>query len=253
MSNPSTYTTISGTAPDADEQHEARTIQRDRQEGLYMMTEIADGTFVQWSECAGCHKRVGECTHADGPLEPDYISRWRIGRFTDSFKGRGVEPPLPVALEQRDRVLNASIRELAGRGFTITPPASDEIQVNPDSEVVDEFTTREERASSLEEGWSYREDYDDDWTEITDIDYVGDTVLINGETTLDIDTVVEVPNVTWRKPTVAEAQRGSQNETDIETESDLDGQVAEKVDAGMDTALATLRARAQEDPTDAGF
>jgi hypothetical protein len=196
-----TYTTIAGTDPHPDEQHEARTILRGRTdggqltEGTFMMTEIGDGTFVQWSECKTCLKRVDECGCPTGPVEPDYIARWRTNRFTDSFKGRGVEPPLPLHLEQRDRVLNAAIRDLTERGYTITAPT----------------TAPEDTAP----------------------------------TTAPEDTApTTAPEDTVTTPTVEDAVAARDAQTDA---------VSERVDAGMDQALATLRARTQEDTSDAGF
>lgn len=120
--NISTYTTVDGTEPNPDEQHEARTIKRDRQEGSYMMSEIGDGVFVQWSSCTRCKNQVEHCSCPEGPQEPAYMQRWRINRFTDSFKGRGVEPALPEVLRNRDRRVNAVIRYLLDLGFTIEGP-----------------------------------------------------------------------------------------------------------------------------------
>lgn len=199
-----TYTTVSGTEPDSDEQHEARTIRRDRQEGSYMMTEIGDGVFVQWSTCTACKNQVEECKCPTGPAEPGYIHRWRINRFAESFAGRGVDPALPVVLRDRDRRVNAVTRYLLAQGFTITAPES-KLEVPAFDEA----------------------DYD---SPTPDVDDERDFETAPGEEAYDQD--------------YADRRDVEDAATDV---------VSEKVDAGMDNALETLRARAQEDKTDVGF
>jgi hypothetical protein len=123
MTERTSYDTIAGGTPDLDEQHEARTVRRTDTDGtVYMMSEIGDGTFVQWSDCRTCRKRVGECGCAGGPVEPTYIERWRTERFKNSFTGRGVESALPTLLRTRDRRIDAVIRLLRSQGYTIEPP-----------------------------------------------------------------------------------------------------------------------------------
>jgi hypothetical protein len=96
------YVTTAGTPAEPEVQHEPRTMRRNEAGGeIYMMTEIGDGVFVQWSQCATCAKHVGECGCPGGPKEPDYMTRWRTQRFTQSFADRGVEPrATPYAVRQ---------------------------------------------------------------------------------------------------------------------------------------------------------
>lgn len=99
------YQTIAGTEPSAEEKHEPRTIKRVNLDStVYMMTEIEDGAFVQWSTCAGCGKSVVNCTDKDGPVEPDYIKRWRTKRFENSFGDRlkTKRKPRPAAESKTD-------------------------------------------------------------------------------------------------------------------------------------------------------
>lgn len=130
----STYETIAGSTPDMDEQHEARTIVRSEENGTkYMMTEIGDGTFVQWSRCTACKNDVAQCKCSNGPQEPDYIEHWRVNRFKDSFTGRNAEPPLPEALKQRDRTVDAVLRKLRAEGWTLISPQGDTLAPEPDA------------------------------------------------------------------------------------------------------------------------
>lgn len=118
-----TYTTLTGTEPDIDEQHEARTVVADVDEGTqYMMSEIGDGTFVAWSNCRKCHEPIKRCACAGGPTEPKHITEWREKRFTTSFKGRGAEPALPVLKKTLDRRVDAVIRLLLSKGWIVESP-----------------------------------------------------------------------------------------------------------------------------------
>ena len=213
-----TYITTAGTEPSIDEQHEARTLTRGRQEGVYMMTEIGDGIFVQWSNCRTCRKYTDQCTCPDGPAEPDYMQRWRINRFATSFQGRGVEPALPEALANRDRRVNAVTRYLLALGYKIEAPEfKSEI---PDFDEADyDVTPVEELAIP-------------DLTEQESSDFMealGDLHDDDPDRTKDLDG----------EP--------------IPTRTEEESVVSEKVDAGMDNALEVLRARAQEDQSDVGF
>ena len=124
----STYETVAGTQPDIDEQHQPRTIKRiDGDATEHLMTEIGDGVFVQWSTCTRCSGRVSECRCPDGPKEPAYIEGWRVNRLADSFKGRGVEPALPITHKAKDRRINAVLRLLRAEGWTITNPRGDSL------------------------------------------------------------------------------------------------------------------------------
>lgn len=141
------YATTAGTAPDPDEHHEARTMTRTSNDGtVYMMTEIGDGTFVQWSTCTRCHERIAGCKCADGPAEPAYMEAWRTRRFIDSFTRRGAEPPLPTAIKTRSRVINAVLRELRDKGWTITAPD------NPTAEPVTPTLPKAEDGEAVEDG-----------------------------------------------------------------------------------------------------
>lgn len=118
------YETVAGTPPDLDEQHELRTIVRRDEDDqmLYMLTEIADGTFVAWDQCARCNKRVNDCSCPSGPVEPGYIARWRTDRMTAGWADRGVEPALPTTITERDRTKRAVIRALLAEGYTVIAP-----------------------------------------------------------------------------------------------------------------------------------
>jgi len=120
-----TYQTLSGTEANVDEQHEPRTVLSTNDDGeQVMMTEIGDGTYVAWGNCARCRERIKRCNCTNGPVEPGHIEGWRTSRFTGSFKGRDVEPALPVTLHQRDRRIAAVLRFLLARGYTILAPGS---------------------------------------------------------------------------------------------------------------------------------
>ena len=117
------YETVTGTEPDVDEQHEPRTVQHSRPDGsVHMMTEIGDGTFVAWTTCRACSKQTSACTCKGGPVEPEFMQRWRDERFTKSFERRSAEPALPVTLRHRDRRVAAVIRFLLARGYEIIAP-----------------------------------------------------------------------------------------------------------------------------------
>lgn len=99
------YETLDGTPARPYVEHEPRTMGHAVVTGgdidLYMMTEIGDGTFVQWSSCRKCNKRVGICTCPEGPQEPEYMKRWRDRRFGKEMRTRP-EPDhtlLPSVLE----------------------------------------------------------------------------------------------------------------------------------------------------------
>ena len=112
---PPTYAPIAGTPADPEVQHEARTQHRVDPDGtLHMMTEIGDGVFVQWSQCARCGKGITECKDAGGPVEPEYMQRWRTQRFAKSFAERGIAPrATPFAV----RELLAEAQEAADMAY----------------------------------------------------------------------------------------------------------------------------------------
>lgn len=86
-----TYETVEGTNPfeNQEQPHEARTMTRTEPDGtVYMMTEIEDGVFVQWSACKGCSKGPATCKCSGGPKAPDYILKWRDERFEKSLRHR---------------------------------------------------------------------------------------------------------------------------------------------------------------------
>ena len=90
------YTTIAGTEPSEDTKHEPRTLTRTDTDGaVYMMTEIEDGIFVQWSQCAKCSEHISSCSCKGGPQEAKYMTEWREKRFANSIKGR--KSPKPMA------------------------------------------------------------------------------------------------------------------------------------------------------------
>lgn len=83
------YETIEGSEPTKNGKHEPRTVRRTNDDGaVYMMTEIEDGVFVQWGDCAKCSGRVNTCTCKAGPSMPGYIEKWRDERFDRSLKNR---------------------------------------------------------------------------------------------------------------------------------------------------------------------
>lgn len=102
------YETVEGTNPfdNPEEEHDPRTIERIEDDGsLYMMTEIDDGVFVQWSTCYGCRKNVKTCTCKAGPKAPDYIDRWRDERFEKSIhrrKARARDPWIAQGVKPYD-------------------------------------------------------------------------------------------------------------------------------------------------------
>jgi len=115
----STYETTAGTEPVQNGVHEARTIQRvvtpderfDDNHDLYMMTEIGDGVFVQWTNCRKCTKRVYDCKCVGGPQEPEYMKKWHADRFNKSFDER----PDPSY-----ELIPSLITWLEDRGYTVT-------------------------------------------------------------------------------------------------------------------------------------
>lgn len=134
------YTTTAGTEAKPYVAHEPRTIERDNNGELYMMSEIGDGVFVQWSQCRKCNKRIGECKDIGGPVEPDYITRWRDARFNRELKER----PDPAF-----ELLPEVIGWLRDRGYTVTKkgekapttiPVVGGDDINPDREsATDEY------------------------------------------------------------------------------------------------------------------
>lgn len=213
------YQTLTGTQPNAEEQHEPRTILRKNEDGsVYMMTEIADGTFVQWSNCGKCSRRVVECKCATGPVEPSYVLKWRTGRFTDSFTGRGAEPPLPANLKTRERVTDAVLRDLRGKGWTLLPPG--------------------EQAVKTEEDRSYLRDLDAPEPDVDDERDMAET---------EPGQPGHVPMDAWeRGETVVDAPG-------MYDEPDEGISLSTTVDDGLDTALEAIRARAKEGEPDVGF
>lgn len=86
---PTEYQTIEGTSPfeDQSEDRDLRVIKRIETDSTeYMMTEIEDGVFVQWSTCNTCRKRVAACTCTGGPTMPDYMTKWRDERVEKSLR-----------------------------------------------------------------------------------------------------------------------------------------------------------------------
>lgn len=146
------YKQVGGGTPDPDEQHEPRTIERNQERfedsppsDLYMMSEIADGVFVQWLKCNACSKIVGECKCPGGPQEAPWLASSRETRMAHSFGRRGAMPALPEAVKQRDRTINASMQALIAKGYTITPPAK---KVKVEAPVVSEEPTTVEEADA---------------------------------------------------------------------------------------------------------
>ena len=138
-----TYENVEGTEPDVDEQHQPRTTKHfDDGELVQMMTEIGDGTFVAWTDCRACKKRVKDCACPGGPVEPEYMMKWRDQRFTHSFTRRHAPPALPEAIRTRDRLINAALRYLRGLEWTIEPPAQPveepDFEFDPTVDVEDE-------------------------------------------------------------------------------------------------------------------
>lgn len=113
------YETTEGTPAVAHGTHQPRTIVRTNTTGddvsVYMMSEIGDGVFVQWSQCATCSKPVGgdpgrDCGCPDGPKEPGYIAKWREQRFDRSLNARP-EPDFEA--------LPSVVKFLKARGYTV--------------------------------------------------------------------------------------------------------------------------------------
>lgn len=118
------YETVRGTDANQDEQHEARLMKRTTPDGIVqMMSEIGDGVFVAWSTCRSCRNQIVECACPGGPVEPEYMQKWRDERFTKSFDRRGALPALPELLRTRDRRIDAVVRLLRSKGWCIEPPA----------------------------------------------------------------------------------------------------------------------------------
>lgn len=105
------YETVEGTQPTPHGVHEARTVKHVTNDDLYMMTEIGDGTFVQWSTCRKCSARVGNCTCAGGPQAPDFMERWRTARFDNELNARP-DPSYDL--------IPALISWLGERGYDVT-------------------------------------------------------------------------------------------------------------------------------------
>lgn len=86
------YETTDGTAAVEHGSHEPRTVVRTNTTGdeveVYMMTEIGDGVFVQWSRCAKCSNGITACSCPGGPVEADYMTHWRDQRFERSLNDR---------------------------------------------------------------------------------------------------------------------------------------------------------------------
>lgn len=88
------YDTIEGTAPSEEVQHQSRVITRTEDDGMvYMMTEVEDGVFVQWSQCHSCSQSPAGCTCKTGPVLPPYIAKWRDQRFEKSIRHRKSTKP----------------------------------------------------------------------------------------------------------------------------------------------------------------
>jgi hypothetical protein len=104
--NVSTYTLVAGTPASETDKHEPRTITRvTRNEGLVqMMSETGDGQFVAWGTCDRCKDHVSMCKCVGGPVEPDYIGRWRAERFTKQVIGR-LNPDKKEPVDYDDRPL----------------------------------------------------------------------------------------------------------------------------------------------------
>lgn len=105
----STYEVVEGTNAVEHGKHEPRTVKRTRTEGdevtTSMMTEIGDGVFVNWSQCASCSKLVDDCGCTGGPKEPAYMTKWRDERFQITLNARPeveftVLPKVVTALKQ---------------------------------------------------------------------------------------------------------------------------------------------------------
>lgn len=108
------YEITDGTPAVAHGTHEPRTLVRTTTTGddtsVYMMTEISDGVFVQWSQCAGCSNGVATCKCKDGPQEPGYITKWRDDRFARSLDTR---PDIDF------EALPSVVKHLKAQGYTV--------------------------------------------------------------------------------------------------------------------------------------
>ena len=124
------YETLSGTTPNSDEHHQPRVMRSHRPaknedpELRQMMSEIEDGVFVAWTDCASCRKNLNSCGCINGPVEPKYIGPWRDRRFVTSFDRRGAQPALPELQSHQDRRVAAVLRLLRSQGWTFESPAS---------------------------------------------------------------------------------------------------------------------------------
>lgn len=143
---PNQYETIEGTKPEAHVQHEPRTVTRERGDEFWMMTEIGDGTFVQWGNCTKCTKRVRDCQCVGGPVEPDYMKRWRDERFDRDLNARP---------EPSYKLLPKIIEMLVERGYTVTPPTTGDAkakrQAEADKETEDLDILEDEAQRDLED------------------------------------------------------------------------------------------------------
>lgn len=110
-----TYEMTEGTPPTEFGVHEPRTMKHTATHGddtdLFMMTEVGDGTFVQWSSCRSCNKKVALCTCPGGPVTPHYMEPWKANRFAREVNAR---PDLDYAAIPR------VITWLRERGYTVT-------------------------------------------------------------------------------------------------------------------------------------
>lgn len=123
--NPSTYTLVAGTPASETDKHEPRTYTRvTRNDGLVqMMSETGDGQFVAWGNCDRCKDHVSICKCIGGPVEPDYIGRWRAERFTKQVIGR-LNPEKKQPVDSDDRPLPHPI---VARGPVKTQPTNTKV------------------------------------------------------------------------------------------------------------------------------
>jgi hypothetical protein len=83
------YETVAGTEPtSATDRNEPRTITKTTITGVCMMSEIDNGVFVAWTNCAKCTKVTTQCICPTGPTEPAHIQEWRTKRFEGSMRPR---------------------------------------------------------------------------------------------------------------------------------------------------------------------
>ena len=222
---PPTYEPVSGTPADPEVQHEARTQHRIDPDGtLHMMTEIGDGVFVQWSQCARCGKHISECKDADGPVEPEYMQRWRTQRFAKSFAERGIAP----------RATPYAVRELLAEAQEAADAAYGD---SNDSEIELLRGVAEGALSLLGLRFPDGRDPDDDDE--------GDDLEDEDEDEEDEDDV---------SPVEYFHGRATEDEDELEDPRSLVETVADEADAidnGFDAALAAARAT-KENP-DVGF